>query len=888
MYRGIVVSVALLGIVCSHSTATEPERPQLFPFVMPWDDATPGVTNLSGWLAKPAGKLGPVHAAEGHFYTGRECIRFFGVNLCFGADFPRKEDAPKIAARMAKFGINVVRFHHMDSGTFPGGIRARKVPHTRDLDPEALDRLDFFVAQLKSQGIYANLNLLVSRPFNAADGLPAEIEHVGWKERHAAGFFFDPALALQKEYARKLLTHRNPYTESTYAEEPAVAFVEINNENGLIHAWLGNDLDKLPDVFLKDLQRQWNAWLRQRHATTENLRKAWKVKDEAPGAELLVNGNFADGAKRWTLERHEKAEATAVSDDEAPPAVRAASRTTKAIRLTVTRSSSAAWHVQFNQPGLNVHASRPYTLSFWARSDKPLEFRANLSQAHAPWQALGLNTPVRVTSEWKQFRFVFEPTQDDANARIVFSDLARQAAAVSLAGVSFRPGGAVGLNPGERVEDGSLPVFPHARFGERTAEGQRDWVRFLWETEDAYWQEMQRYLKEDLHVKGVVMGTIVGCSTPNLMARLGAVDSHAYWQHPQFPGRPWDPENWTIQNRSMVNEVGGTLPGLALRRVVGKPHCVTEYNHAAPNTFGSEGFLLLAAYGALQDWDAVYAFAYSHRGNDWNSQKISGFFDIDQHPTRMVTLPPAVAMFVRRDVRPAHKQVVAALDKEREVDMLRSSRAWNLVHAEHAGVPREIALSHRIAIATEGSRRPDMPAPDAKPANQARLEADTGELSWDLHTKGRGVVTVNTPKSKAVIGYGGGRRFDLGGVAIEPGATMQDGWSAITLTAMDGDFSTKACKLLITATGYAENTDMVWNTEKTSVGRNWGKAPSLVEGVQVRITLPQRAGKVKSWSLDECGHRKERLTIQTGTDGSAVLVLGAAARTLWYEVDCQP
>ena len=40
--------------------------------------------------------------------------------------------------------------------------------------------------------------------------------------------------------------------------------------------------------------------------------------------------------------------------------------------------------------------------------------------------------------------------------------------------------------------------------------------------------------------------------------------------------------DWPVANRTMVNEAGGTLPGLALRRVRGKPHLVTEYNHPAP------------------------------------------------------------------------------------------------------------------------------------------------------------------------------------------------------------------------------------------------------------------------------------------------------------------
>ena len=42
-------------------------------------------------------------------------MKFFGTNVAYAAAFPEKEDAPKIAKRMAQLGINVVRFHHMDS-----------------------------------------------------------------------------------------------------------------------------------------------------------------------------------------------------------------------------------------------------------------------------------------------------------------------------------------------------------------------------------------------------------------------------------------------------------------------------------------------------------------------------------------------------------------------------------------------------------------------------------------------------------------------------------------------------------------------------------------------------------------------------------------------------
>ena len=95
---------------------------------------------------------------------------------------------------------------------------------------------------------------------------------------------------------------------------------------------------------------------------------------------------------------------------------------------------------------------------------------------------------------------------------------------------------------------------------------------------------------------------------------------------------------------------GGEISRLSLQRVIGKPYIVSEYNHSAPNTFSSEAFLLICAYAAMQDWDGVFAFDYGDTRDDWDSRRITGYFPIDQHPAKMVTLPAAAALFRRGDV----------------------------------------------------------------------------------------------------------------------------------------------------------------------------------------------------------------------------------------------
>jgi hypothetical protein len=877
--RGHFLWVLLLSLGWGRAADLEQS---LFPFVLPWDDASPGITDLSDSLVKPAGKNGPVTVSrDGHFQVGGQRIRFLGVNMCFGATVPQKPHAEIAARRLAKFGINVVRFHHMDTADYPRGIIHGKGAHSGDIHPEALDRLQYFIAQLKANGIYANLNLLVGRRFRGADGLPAEIEKLDWKDRHLLGFWDEKHLALQKEYARALLTAVNPYTKLSFAEDPAVAFIEINNEQGLIHGWLGGEIDRMPAIFQESLRQRWNAWLREKYVSTPRLRLAWSTGESALGPEMLANGQFRDGLQRWNREQHAPARMSVALIKDVPNGnVNGA----LAVRLTVEQVGKETWHLQFNQAGLRLEKDQPYTLVFWARSDAQRSLSVVVSQAHEPWNNLGLSAWATVTPTWTQFEFVFRASQSDTNARVTLSGFGAVGAVTDLAGFSLRPGGVHGLQEGEALETATFAYFDRKSIGQRTPAAYRDWMQFLYDTEDQYWQAMYRYLKQDLKVRGLVTGTIVGCSPATIQAKMDWVDTHAYWQHPQFPVRPWDAEEWIVPNRTMVNERGGTLPGLALKRAVGKPHACTEYNHPAPNTYNSEGFLLLAAYAALQDWDAIYPFAWSHSNSDnWNSQRIGSFFDIDQHPTKLVTLVAAHAFFTRGDIAPAKSLVVADLPPARDVELLMNARSWSLVDAATAGLPREASLVHRVAFNPDGRRVAGALAPNQVKLTENRYPSDTGELLWDLRDKQRGVVTLNSPRSKAVIGYGGGQTFALREVTIAPGTGLQNGWCAITVTAAERNPAPR--RWLVTATGLAQNTGMVWkNAEKSSVGRQWGKAPSLVEGIPARLIFAQPAARTAAWALDGRGQRAKELPVRADAQGQAVIELGPQWQTLWYEV----
>jgi hypothetical protein len=248
-----------------------------------WDDILPGPTDMAHLLHRPAGRHGFVKAVDGHlaFAEGGR-FRIWGQHLCRAQAVPPKPLAPIIARRLAKFGINCVRLHAIDDH-WPYGILQRDADGSRHFDDEGLERLDWLVACLKEQGVYLDLNLHVARTFSAADGVK-HAEAVGWGKPE---IYFDPhLLALLKEHARGLLHHRNPFTHLRYVDEPAVALLEITNENSLTERWRNGDLKggstckktnwgAVHTAYAEDLDRRWNAWLGRQYPEREAMATAW-------------------------------------------------------------------------------------------------------------------------------------------------------------------------------------------------------------------------------------------------------------------------------------------------------------------------------------------------------------------------------------------------------------------------------------------------------------------------------------------------------------------------------------------------------------------------------------------------------------------------------------
>jgi hypothetical protein len=858
----LVVTIAC----CFAGTATSQE---FVPFVIP-----AGISSGQPiWVAdyEPIKTDSERLTAAEHFRRGGRDVRIWGVNLCFGANFPTHEDAPYVAERLAAAGVNSVRCHHMDTSRWPRGIW--NAENGKTIEPQALDRLDYFINELAKRGIFVNLNLHVGRAHSQVVGLPQTN-----REYDKITGIFTPALVeAQKQYNRDLLTHVNAYRSVRYADDPAVAFVEITNEDSFFMWGAEESLRTLPPYYGGLLRDQFNAWLRQRYSTDDTLRAAWSHGTQPLGDNLLQNGAFTNWdtnrsvPEHWSIEQHEGCRASLSRPGNLP---------NDAIQVEIGKADSTEWHLQVTQGGFRLIEGQYYTVSFQASSAQSRAISCNVSQAHESWANLGLSRRVDLGPEWKKFSLGFVATASDNNARVSFA-FGANSTPFHLAHVELHPGGQMGLAPDESASAGNMSLFQENESTPRIL----DRMVFLAETGKAYFDGMRSFIKKDLGCGALVTGTIVfGPLGLYAQSDMDFIDSHAYWQHPSFPGRPWDSANWFIQQKPMTDHPDeATLFRIAAERLAGKPFTLSEYNHPAPLDAQAECVPMVASFAAAQNWDGVWLFAYASGTSDWNRQTMSGYFDIDMNPGKWGFMRAGAAIFNGGrgagdgGSRPASNQqplipkgkgqatmAIAKLQVKYGSNMLR-------MLTDAGGITYDAMLRTRILGWRTGRTGYIL--------NSAAINPQV-RSTWSVGAAGQGFYQAASPlvtgeraaAGQAHVYVGHAHRFEEtteGRIHI-----ASPDFVALTITPLG-----TGNKVLITACGRCENAGMQFAADRRTVGRNWGRAPVQIEAVQGSLIVPD--GKWVCHALAPDGSPKGQVPI-TYENGRGTLMLSPEYGTMWY------
>jgi hypothetical protein len=216
---------------------------------------------------KTAGETGFIKlSADGRsFLTGNgQPIRFWASN---GGDITKSWSDAKLAqfARfLAKVGVNLIRYH---GGIFPKAADSK----LEDVDQAEVNNIWRVVAAMKKEGIYT-----VISPFWAGfvQDMPAGWglgQYSGRVQPWALMYFNDRFKNAYKTWLRVLYTQPNPYTGIPLKDEPAVALLQVKNEDSVLFWTIQDVKGDLKEV----IEKKFFSWAVAKYGTAQNALTAW-------------------------------------------------------------------------------------------------------------------------------------------------------------------------------------------------------------------------------------------------------------------------------------------------------------------------------------------------------------------------------------------------------------------------------------------------------------------------------------------------------------------------------------------------------------------------------------------------------------------------------------
>ena len=292
----------------SLAAATVAAEDTWFP-ILPDDDefSDESIIDMSGLLHTPAGKFGFVQRKGNALVFSNQPdqpVKFWGMVAGMTSAVELRDQQARF---YAKHGINMVRQHPVQSVI--GVLRTDPRTGKREFDKQRLDTWDRWFATLKKHGIYMTWSCFYPHVITMDDGYPQdlydELPGRGQGKSSSGMVNFMPRLQdAEWEWEKALLLHKNPYTGLRYVDDPALAVIEVHNEDCIFfHSPLNTlRLDRMPK-HAAVLRQLWMEWLKKRYGTDQKLQQAWGAGllpgDSLTNPKMRIYGAWEMTAQGW-------------------------------------------------------------------------------------------------------------------------------------------------------------------------------------------------------------------------------------------------------------------------------------------------------------------------------------------------------------------------------------------------------------------------------------------------------------------------------------------------------------------------------------------------------------------------------------------------------------
>jgi len=566
---------------------------------------------------------------NGHFYYKDKQVKFFGTNVEFSAAFPEKKDAPNIARRMSQLGINVVRFHHMDN------IDIWENNEKSILSEEKLDRLHYFLFCLKNNGIYANINLHVSR--NYPEMLKEKILLDNFKYGKSLDRYYPAFINDQLKYAKDLLTSYNNYTGFKVGEDPMILNIELNNENTMFYLENEYKINLLTDNLKTELLKQWRDFIKSKYKSYDEINLIYNNETIDMNNDLAKNNKISC----------QKSNSVCTIQD-------------NLVKFDITTIPSSSWGNQIHYGLVNI--------SNFTSSEDTMTFQ--FQENRAPFRIYFQINNIKFSTEFRHYilssrtEFNCQFTEESkTTVKIILPPSINHYEVKNLK--LYKGKGPINFTENkEKTLDKIL--YPNSTLIKILPNMAYDLRLFFKYTEAKTQKTLTNYIKNDLKFNNLLIldsqinqGSFLSYERESQLSDI--TDIHGYWDHPQFQiGHSWDKAFYSIQNIPMIkSKAFGTFCVITKGKCYNKPFTVSEYNHPFPSEHLHEKFAMLGSWSAFHDFDAIYQFSYGQTKNEY----ILGYFGMSTNPIDLAMAPYIALAFRQNYVQKSENYVKVKLTK---------------------------------------------------------------------------------------------------------------------------------------------------------------------------------------------------------------------------------
>ena len=291
--------------------------------------------------------------------------------------------------------------------------------------------------------------------------------------------------------------------------------------------------------------------------------------------------------------------------------------------------------------------------------------------------------------------------------------------------------------------------------------------------------------------------------------------------------------------------------------------------------FRGVGGIMTGAMGALQDWDGLWRFAYSHNEEGLRDRKgFPGYFDVAGDPLGQASDRASVCLFLRGDMAPLADKLALAVTPD--TFMPADGRPTGVVPKwRDAAWQTQVATA--VAPAPAGVKTFNLGKELAKEAAPVSLAANPA-IAFDRTV---GSFGINTPRTAGGFTPKGSLR--AGSVAFDVGDVAATVWAS----SLDGKPIEQSSRILVTHLTDVQADGNVYADRNKRILLKWGSYPPVVRAGQAKVSLALNApASYAVWALDTTGRRLAKVPAAV-TDGRLVFtadVKGSAGAQMLYEI----